>query len=188
MEAEDFTVVTQSGERKTPACATLRPANEASEGHTVLLIGDLGSVQNPPIRVEATGAVELEAGGTAQGLMVDVTPLEAGPTLVLAIAYDAGAIESDCPDETQQIVQVTWAGGVQPADGETPEAHRTMYRVTTADGEVSALALGDLGDQDNYVHLCLGTDSWSESVIARAGVLVDPRGDLNPETTVDVTR
>ena len=124
MEPGDFAVITRSGIRKVPECATLRPADEASEGHTVLLIGDLGSAQDPPERVEVVGDVALEAGGQGRGLAVDVTPLEAGPTLVLAIAYTAGTIESDCPGGARQIVQVTWAGGVQPHEGAAREAAR----------------------------------------------------------------
>jgi hypothetical protein len=188
VEPKDFVVVTRSGVRKTPECATLRPADRASERHTVLLIGDLGSVQDPPIRVKVVEDVALEAGGRGHGLEVEVTPLEAGPTLVLAIAYEAGTVESDCPTGTKQVVQVTWAGGVQPKYGATQEDHRTMYRVVTTKGEVTPSALGDLGDNDNYVHLCLDTSANVSEVNARAGILVDPRGDLNPSATVTVSR
>ncbi len=47
-------------------------------------------------------------------------------------------------------------------------------------------ALGDLGDGDNCVPLCLDTDSTANRVSAAAGALVDPRGDLNPETSLEV--
>jgi hypothetical protein len=47
VDPSDFVVVTRSGVRKTPACATLRPADGALERHTVLLIGDPGSAQDP---------------------------------------------------------------------------------------------------------------------------------------------
>ena len=188
MEPEDFMVITQSGEHKTPDCATLRPADEASENHTVLLIGDLGSTQDPPARVEIVGDVALEADGQGKGLSVDVTPLEAGPSLVLAIAYATGMIDSDCPASTQQLIQVTWAGGVRLAEGQTEEAHRTMYRVMTADGEVTPFAIDDLNDGDNYEHLCLDTPAEATDVHAIEGVLVDPRNDPNPATSVRVTR
>jgi hypothetical protein len=188
MNPSDFVVVTRSGVRKTPDCATLRPADGASERHTVLLIGDLGGAQDPPVRVEVVGNVVLEAGGQGRGLKVNVTPLEDGSTLVLAIAYEAGKIDSDCRTGTQQVVQVTWTGGVTPKDGVSQEDHRTMYRVTTANGEVTPVALGDLNDNDNYVHLCLNTTANASEVKARAGVLIDPRGDLNPSTSVTVSR
>ena len=188
MQPSDFMVITQSGEEKTPDCATLRPADEASENHTVLLIGDLGSTQDPPARVEIVGDVALEADGQGKGLSVDVTPLEEGPTLLLAIAYANGMIDSDCPTSTQQLIQVTWAGGVRLAEGQTEEAHRIMYRVMTADGEVTPFAIGDLNDGDNYEHLCLDSPAKATEVHALAGVLVDPRNDLNPATSVNVIR
>ncbi len=188
VDPSDFVVVTRSGVRKTPECATLRPADGALERHTVLLIGDLGGAQDPPVRVEVVGDVVLEAGGQGRGLEVNVTPLEAGPTLVLAIAYEAGTVESDCPTGTRQVVQVTWAGGIQPKDGATQEDHRTMYRVVTGEGEVTPFALGDIDDNDNYVHLCLGTLAYASEVNAQAGVLVDPRGDVNPSTSAPVNR
>ncbi len=181
-----FTVTTRSGVKKTPLCVTPRPANEASENHTLLLIGDLGSVDDPPAQVEVTGALALEAGGQAQGLSVEVTPLEAGPTLVLALGYAPGDLDSDCPKTTQQVVVVAWAGGVHLVGGATRETHRQMYRVATERGEVMPLALGDLDDQDNYVHLCLDTNAPAARVSASAGVLLDPRDDVNPETSVAV--
>ena len=56
----------------------------------------------------------------------------------------------------------------------------------TGDGSVTPFALGDIDDNDNYVHICLDTAAPPTQVWAAAGVLVDPRGDLNPETAVDV--
>ncbi|MFN0097489.1 MAG: hypothetical protein ACKVS7_02360 [Gemmatimonadaceae bacterium] len=188
VDPSDFVVVTRSGVRKTPECATLRPADGALERHTVLLIGDVGGAQDPPVRVEVVGDVVLEAGGQGRGLAANVTPLEAGPALVLAIAYEAGTVESDCPSGTRQVLQVTWAGGIRPKDGATQEDHRTMYRVVTGESEVTPFALSDIDDNDNYVHLCLGTPAHASEVRAQAGVLVDPRGDVNPSTFVRVNR
>lgn len=184
-----FTVITRSGKRKKPDCATLRPAVEASENHTVLLVGDLGDGQSdPPLRVEITGALPLEGNADAKGLRVEVTPLEDGPTIVMALGFDADDIDSECPKDTKQIIMVVWAGGVTPAKGKTDEDHRKMYRVTGDDGALTPFALGDLGDNDNYVHLCLKTTSRVTSVTADASVLVDPRGDLNPTTSLDIVR
>lgn len=189
VSAEAFTVTTRSGATKTPACATLRPASESSEGHTVLLVGDLGDGTNdPPVRVEVTGSLPLAGEADAKGLEVDVTALEEGPTIVLALGFAADGIDTDCPDSTAQIVMVVWAGGVTPGPGETDESHRGMYTVTTDAGPITPFALGDLGDGDNYVHLCLDTASAATRVSAAAGVLVDPRGDLNPDTSLEVVR
>lgn len=181
-----FAITTRSGATKTPLCATTAPANERSENHTVLLIGDLGSASDPPITVSTVGDLTFESGASAKGTSVAVTPLDDGPTLVLAIAYRPGELDSDCPASTRQLVMVVWAGGVKPVIDQS--AHRLAYAVVTSAGRVTPVALGDLDDQDNYVHLCLDTDAAAERVEAQAGVLVDPRNDLNPSTMVTVSR
>lgn len=189
VDPKAFTITTRSGARKTPACATLEPAIGSSEDHTVLLVGDLGGEpDDPPTRVEVTGPMPLADGADGQGLAVEVTPLADGPTIVLAMGYPLAAIETDCPQSTAQVVMVVWAGGVVPGPGQSDESHLGIYTVTTATGEVAPFALGDLGDRDNYVHLCLDTEAAATGVRAAGGVLVDPRGDLNPETALDVVR
>ena len=95
---------------------------------------------------------------------------------------------SDCPGPTRQIVVVVWAGGVRPADGRDQEDHRQMYRVLFDGEDVVPFALGDLDDQDNYVHLCLDVRGTPEEVSAASGILVDPNDDLNPATIVEVSR
>jgi hypothetical protein len=183
-----FTVRLRSGEVRHPICATTAPANEAAEGHTVLLMGELGrEPADPPVSVEVTGPLSLEGGVDGQGLTAPVTPLAAGPTLVLALGLRPGSIASDCPAATRQIVMAVWAGGVVPGPGSDQERHLGGYRVKTEAGEAAPFALGDLKDRDNYVHLCLDTDSPARSVHFAAGIVVDPRGDLNPETTVEVS-
>ena len=189
VSAEAFVVTTRSGARKTPRCATTAPANGPGEGHTVLLIGELGDARrDPPVRVDVTGALALEGGANARGLSVAVTPLEDGPSLVLALGYAPGALPSDCPARTRQVVVVVWAGGVRPVASATQEDHRKMYAVTTSAGQVTPFALGDLGDRDNYVHLCLDTSARALRVDARAGVVMDPRDDANPATSAAVSR
>jgi hypothetical protein len=60
--------------------------------------------------------------------------------------------------------------------------------VTLTDGAiVTPVALADLGDRDNYTQLCLDTEIPATSVSVEAGVAVDPRGDPNPLTAVNVT-
>lgn len=183
-----FAVTTRSGAVKTPFCATTAPANERPENHTVLLVGDLGGVDDPPVLVTVTGDVAIEGDANARGASVAVTPLEDGPTLVLALGVRAADLETDCPASTKQVVIAIWAGGVTPVDGTTQETHRLAYRVTTGAEAVIPFALGNLNDQDNYVHLCLDTDVEATRVSAAAGVLVDPRRDVNPETSVTVSR
>jgi hypothetical protein len=188
VDANAFTVITRSGARLHPACATAAPANAPAKHHTILLMGELGSEPNdPPVKVEISGSLPLEGGVDAKGLEGEVIPLAAGPTLVMALGLPPGSIESDCPNTTQQLVVVVWAGGVKPGPDSDQEAHRKGYRVSTAEGEVTPFALGDLHDRDNYVHLCLDTKAPAQRVSFSAGLLVDPRGDLNPDTAIEVS-
>ena len=61
-------------------------------------------------------------------------------------------------------------------------------RVTLSSGvEVSPIALADLGDNDNYTHLCLDTQTPADRVTVEPGVAIDPRGDLNPRTSIRIT-
>ena len=52
LQPEDFRVVTRSGSERRPICVTLRPASDAGERRTVLLIGDFGdAADDPPVTV-----------------------------------------------------------------------------------------------------------------------------------------
>ncbi len=198
LQPEDFRVVTRSGIERTPICATLRPARDAGELRTVLLIGTFGdAADDPPVKVLVAGDL-FSDGATGErvnfrGTWSHVTPLDAGPSLVLAEALpDAG--RSGCPTGTQQVVRATWAGGVRPPDGDDAgDAERTLYRVTVerTDGsrdEIVPTALADLGDRDNNHLLCLDTPAPAVLVSFPAGRLVDPNQDRNPDTHVAVTR
>ena len=44
-----------------------------------------------------------------------------------------------------------------PGPGESGESHRQIYDVVTGDGAMMPFALGDIDDNDNYVHLCPDT-------------------------------
>jgi hypothetical protein len=116
-----------------------------------------------------------------------VIPLADGPTLALAMAYKPGAIPSDCPTRSRQIVVVVWTGGVKLAPSAQSDQHRIGYQVTTSMGTVTPFVLGDLDDRDNYVHLCLDSDAAAQKVSFPAGIVVDPRGDLNPATSIEIS-
>jgi hypothetical protein len=88
---------------------------------------------------------------------------------------------------TRAIVVVVWAGGVTPAPGTDDDAHRAGYEVTTSTAVIKPFALGDLHDRDNYVHLCLDVPVRPERVRFAPGIVVDPAGDPNPETSVAVS-
>ena len=182
-----FTVITRSGARHQPSVATTRPANEAAKRHTVLLIGELGDEpDDPPVKVEVTGHLALAGGADAHGLSVAVTPLANGPSLVLAYVANPGKIEGKHPPGTKQIIVVVWAGGVRPMPGVKHENHRLGYSVETTDGDVLPIDVGNLGDRDNYEHLYLDTDSKPLRVSMKGGLLIDPRDDPNPATSVEV--
>lgn len=203
LQREDFRVFTRSGAERTPFCVTLAPARDPGELRTVLLIGELGDAANdPPVRVQVVNDL-LSDGKTGvsvnfRGAQTDVIPLDAGPTLVLAEAVpeDAWSVSgrgSPCPTGVQQVVRVTWAGGVRLPNGdEAGDAERELYRVTVKrpDGspeEIVPAALAELGDNDNNHLLCLSTVDPAVSVAFPAGHLVDPNGDLNPDTQIVVT-
>jgi hypothetical protein len=182
-----FTVVTRSGARLQPAVASTRPANDAAKRHTVLLIGELGDEpDDPPVKVEVTGHLALAGGADAHGLSVAVTPLADGPSLVLAYVANPGKIEGDHPPGTKQIIVVVWAGGVRPMPGVTQLNHRLGYSVETTDGDVVPIDVGNLGDRDNYEHLYLDTEAKPLRVSMKGGLLMDPRSDPNPATSVEV--
>lgn len=191
-----FRVTTRSGATHTPLCAMLRPADDPGERHTVLLMGELGDAADPPIKLDIVGSVPLDSGGDAAGLSsTHVTPLAAGPSLLIASRYAPADLKgTSCPaPATVQIVQITWSGGVTRAGGGDPgDAERTRIHVSVTNPggeaqEVTPLALADLGDEDNYIQLCLDDARTPVSVRAEAGILVDPRGDPNDATSVDVT-
>ncbi len=202
LQAEDFRIVTRSGSERTPICSTLRPAGDPGELRTVLLIGEFGdAADDPPARVLVVG--DLFSDGVAgdpvnfRGTETDVTPLDAGPSLVFAevVPEDGWSTEgrgSACPEGIQQVVRVTWAGGVRLPNGDDPgDAERALYRVTVErpDGssdEIVPAALADLGDNDNNHLLCLDTSAPAVSVSFPGGHLVDPNQDLNPDTRVAV--
>lgn len=205
VQAGDFRVTTQSGAQGKVACVSFLPATDAGKLRTVLLMGEFGNADNdPPARVEIVGHVHSKDGKLDfQGAAVAVTPLEAGPTLVLAERFDPDIRDeglglrrtkgSACPAEgIVQAVRVVWSGGVRRADGKEPgEPERQLYRVTVLgeDGtprDVVPAALADLGDGDDNHLLCLDTTGMAVSVAFPASVCIDPNGDLNPGTIVSV--
>jgi len=203
MQAGDFKVTTRSDKAGKVHCVSLLPATDAGELRTVLLVGDFGDAgDDPPANVEIIGHVEsIDGKLDFRGASIDVTPLEPGPTIIMAqivsdVEEDKGlglprTKGSVCPKQgIAQKVRVVWSGGVTLENGDEPgDKERTLYQVTvqTADGqrrEVTAVALADLGDGDNNHMLCLDTQDKPISVAFPAGILTDPNDDLNPATSV----
>ena len=204
LEPEDFKVITSAGIERTPSCVTLRPASNEGELRTVLMIGEFGDAEtDPPAKVLVVDDL-LSDGATGEqvnfrGAEISVIPLAEGPTLVWAdivppALWSQADSDRACPANTEQIVRVTWAGGVRLPNGdELGDAERALYRVsvTHADGsteEVSPIKLADLGDRDNNHLLCLKTSAPARTVTFPAGHLVDPNGDLNPDSKININR
>ena len=165
---ESFLVVRSDGESVVPNCATLNPANEPLEQRTVLLTGDFSAFGETPLRVEVTGPLLTIDGESLIGVNTeDITPLEDGPQVVLAERFtpDTNGLAGECPDDTAQVVQLTWQGGVTGPDGaRLGEDQRLGTRVLLEDGAtVNPLALVD-DDPDNHVLACLAEDSPAQLV------------------------
>jgi hypothetical protein len=188
--AEAFAVETAEGALVTPLCATLRPATEPLERRTVLLAGAFGSPDAPPRAVVVVGGLADVAGRSLVGLRsIAVTPLEAGPSLVLAERFepDAPGLTGECPTGTAQVVQLVFEGGVTgPQGAALGEPQRTGIRVTLENGErATPVALAD-DDPDNFVLACLDVVAPAVRVDVDAGLFHDPGDDANPATAVDV--
>lgn len=206
MQAGDFRVTTASGRTTVPTCVTLAPADDPGELRTVLLVGDLGSAEDQPVRLEMVGHILTQDGSaTFKEQAIDVTPLEAGPTIVMAeaLARDAwrmGELATALPwgggsgaaPGSRCVVRVVWAGGVtKPGREEIGEDVRAAYRVTLrlADGqtrEVVPFAIADLGDGDNNHLLCLDVEGTPVAVELPEKRVVDPNEDWNPATRAPV--
>jgi len=207
MQAGDFKVTTKSGKVGEILCVTLAPADDLDEYRTVLVVGHYGSIDDQPVRVEIVGNLLSQDNSlNFKGLSAEVTPLEAGPSLVLAQIVPAEQWDlektasplpfgggSGCPINTQQVLRVTWDGGVtKPGGAEIDDKERQLYQVAVMQEnghktEISPFALGDLGDGDNNHELCMDVVGTPVSVSFPAGYLTDPREDLNPDTAVEIT-
>lgn len=198
LDADDFAITTSAGITRNAECVTLRPADDPGELRTALVIGEYGSLEDPPVRVEITGEVlSLDGRINFQGASSSIIPLDAGPTLILAetvpeALWQLGE-EDECPlNETVSIVRATWVGGItKPGGSEIDTEEMQLYRVTLqqADGSttrVTPIAVGDLNDNDNNHDLCIGFAGDALSVSFPAGALTDPNEDLNPDTQISV--
>jgi hypothetical protein len=208
LQAGDFEVRTAAGKLGEITCVTLAPADDHGEWRTVLVVGELGSIEDQPARVRIVGnLLAKDRSVNFVGSETGVVPLEDGPSLTWSEAvpepdWNLGQPAtrlpwgggSGCPEGTQQVIRATWDGGVtKPGGGEADDAVRQAYVVTVEDGDgrtrdVSPFALGDTGDGDNNHSLCLDVVDPAVSVFFPAGLLTDPREDLNPETRQAVLR
>ena len=206
LQAGDFKVTAESGRVGEISFVTLAPANDLGELRTVLLVGEYGSIDDQPVKVEIVGnLLSIDHEVNFKGKSVDVVRLEEGPSIALAQVIPENEWRigqkatigpgggSGCHPDTKQAIRITWEGGItKPGGGEVDDKERLLYKVivlnpgdTTA--EVTPFAIADLRDGDNNHMLCLDVDGIPQSVSFPAGYVTDPREDLNPDTTIEVT-
>ena len=197
LDASDFEITTQSGDKFKPDLVTLLPANEEFELRTVLMIGKYGiHPDNPPMSTQIVGDLMSRSGQNYKGQSVDVIQLPEGPTVSYAeyfvIDEEYPYVETgrgcDCPkEETDVVVRTVWAGGVRALDGnELGVNELNAFNVIMVQGTNTALVkpflLADLNDNDNNIDLCLKEKGTPILVEVTAGVAIDPRDDVNPAT------
>ena len=207
LQAGDFKVVAESGAVGEITCVTPAPADDYGETRTILMIGQFGSAEDQPASVEIVGnLLSIDRQLNFRGARTSVIALEEGPTMewsevVPEAQWDlgnpgtsfGGGGGDSCPLGTKQVVRVTWAGGItKPGGDEIDDVERQAYRVTVlfddeGETELVPFAIGDLGDGDNNHELCLDRAGSPIRVDFPAGLLTDPREDLNPVTSIEVT-
>ena len=111
LSPEAFRVISKNGVHSTPNCATLEPATEFNELHTILLAGPIADPNDLPDRVEIIGAVEDINGNSLTGLVSPTVTVgsSTGPALINAYLFNQlGGPAGSSP----RALQLVWNGGV----------------------------------------------------------------------------
>jgi len=201
LEASDFKIKTAKGNLFDVEVVTLRPAVEAFELRTVLLIGEFGNhPDDEPVEVSIIGDLLARSGQNFKGKKVSVTPLVKGPFLSYAeyfklddsYPYVAEGRGCDCPREKTKMVVITvWAGGVRALNGEELGAKELQnFRVALQIGNdtlsVHPFQIADISDNDNNIDLCIDKEGIPLKVSVKANTAIDPRDDANDFTNVEI--
>lgn len=201
LDAADFKVKTNNGRRQSVDVVTLKPAIEAFELRTVLLVGDYGDApDNEPVQVEIVGELLARSGQNFQGQKVSVTPLSKGPFLSYAehftiddtYPYVKKGKGCDCPkNRTSTVVRTVWAGGVRAINGEELGDNETQQFTVVLKRrnktiEVHPFQIADIGDNDNNIDLCIREKGIPVSVKVKANTAIDPRDDANEFTEMNI--
>lgn len=201
LDETDFRIKTSKGEFHEVDVVTLKPAVEAFELRTVLLIGDYGDApDNEPVEVEIVGDLMARSGQNFRGQKIAVTPLNQGPFLSYAehftiddvYPYVGRGAACDCPKKrTTTVVRTVWAGGVRAMDGEElGEKELEQFTVTLKRRnktiEVHPFKIADTGDNDNNIDLCIKEKGLPISVSVKANTAIDPRDDANDSTQIKI--
>lgn len=199
-----FVVTTASQETFVPTCATLAPADDDDELHTVLLTGNLATADDLPVRVDVVGPLmskdnnDNTSSENLQGLFIErVTIFTEGPGLVRAILLPPAesrrlgfSLRHRQEQVTQQRqIQLIWQGGVTgPLGRELSPLQLRDFTIVDQDGQAYApMAFDDLNDGDNYVNLVVPRAVKTPvSVRVAAGTVFDPTNNPNPETSAIV--
>ncbi len=188
LDPEAFRVISRAGVVSTPNCATLRPAEEANELHTILLAGPIADRNDLPDRVEIIGTVEDIDGNVLTGLVSGTVTIgdQSGPSVVYAYLFN----KSGGPDgASPRAIQLVWQGGVTGPNGAVLDTDQlNALHVIDCNGIAhTPLAFDDLGDGDNYVELYIPDGVVADRIEVDAGFFFDPMNVSNPATAVQVT-
>jgi len=205
LDASDFKIKTSKGEFYSIDVVTLKPAIEAFELRTVLLIGDFGNApDNEPVEVEIAGNLMARSGQNFKGHKVAVTPLEEGPLLTYAEHFEIDdsypflkrGSGCDCPKKSISVVRTVWSGGVRAMNGEElGENELNNFEVVLVRDKigkrkdtirVQPFKIADVGDNDNNIDLCINEKGTPILVEAKANTAIDPRDDPNDFTSVKI--
>lgn len=201
LDNTDFEVITENGQIFDVEFVTLKPANEAYELRTALLIGEYGNhPDNPPETVNIVSDILSRSGQNYKGQSVEVIPLPEGPIISYAeyfnfddyYPYVKRGSGCDCPlEETEMVVRAVWSGGVRALGGkELGDNELEAFRITLVKGldtiKVNPYKLADLKDGDNNLDLCLKEKGIPILVEVKAGIAIDPRDDANPPTQMEI--
>ena len=203
LDTTDFEVARDSGAVGEVFCVTMFPSLDLGEVRTALLIGQYGSDEDPPVTVRIVDELVTSDGSrNLEGSEIEVTPLQDGPSIVLAsmLTTDerAASVAQEDPGScvnkpALQVLRVTWAGGITlPSGAEPSDADLGIYEVTVTDpdgstSQVTPVGFADLGDGDNVHELCIDSAGRPSSVSAAPGSFTDPGDDLNPPTAIEVS-
>lgn len=181
-----FRVVTQNGDVFEPGCATLDPANDPDENRTVLLTGQMGTIDNLPVTVIVTEDLITVNGESLRGSSVTVTIRDVGPLLLLA-EPQTSSDECTARGSTDQVL-LTFQGGITGPNGvEVGEEELVGFTLVNSNSDrVQPTAFDDLNDNDNHLVLCVPSGFEPATVEVDAATVYDPTDIPNRASSAPV--
>ena len=201
LNPDAFLITTQRGDKLNVAFATFKPAIEAFELRTILLIGEFGNTpNNEPKEVKIVGDLKTRDGQNLKGQKIEVTPLTNGPFISYAeyfmldkeYPFREKGSGCDCPKtETEMVIRTVWAGGVRATNGkELGKKELTSFSITLIQNsdtiKVHPFHIADINDNDNNIDLCIKEKGIPILVEAKENIAIDPKGDKNFKTKIKV--